>query len=346
MIVLGIETSCDETAAAVVKNGRDVLSNVVFSQVELHGPYGGVVPEIASRCHVETLPSVIERAVVDAGIQWGDLDAVAATYGPGLASSLMIGLSAGKGLAMRLGCELVAVNHVEAHLYSVFIGENAPRPALVGPMLGLVVSGGHSTLIRAPEIGVYAVCGQTIDDAAGEAFDKAAQLLGLGYPGGPEIDRVSRGVPTGAVQFPQGRPKPGNPALMGMDASLCWSFSGLKTALMYHVKQHPPRDEMAVAAIAASYQDAIVKALMSRTDKALREGRAKALVAGGGVSLNSALRQALAELAQRRGIALLLAEPPFCGDNAAMIAGLAGVGRGIKGEQAFSIDVAPNLNIA
>ncbi len=345
MIVLGIETSCDETAAAIVRDGHDVISNVVFSQVDLHGPYGGVVPEIASRCHVEILPGVIRQALDDAAMEWDDIDAVAATYGPGLASSLMIGFSAGKGLAMRLGCELVAVNHIEAHLYSVFIGDAAPRPEDVGPILALVVSGGHTALIRCNRIGDYSICGETIDDAAGEAFDKAAQLLDLGYPGGPVIDRITRGQPTDAVKFPQGRPKPGNPALMGMDASLCWSFSGLKTSLMYYLRENPLQGDEDVVRIAASYQEAIVQALVKRCDRALDAGGMDALAAGGGVSLNSRLREELGRLAERRGVPLLLAEPRFCGDNAAMIAGLAGAGQGVRGEAAFALDVMPNLEL-
>lgn len=344
MNILAIETSCDETAAAVVRDGREVLSSVVFSQVELHGPYGGVVPEIASRCHVEVLPGVIDQAREEAGLEWGRIDAVAATYGPGLASSLLVGLSAGKALALRLGRPFIAINHIEAHLYSPFLGAKAPSPASAMPALALVVSGGHTLLFRVTAPGQYVLAGRTIDDAAGEALDKAAQLLGLGYPGGPIIDRLSRDVPRDTVRFPDGRPKPGNPALGGLQADLCMSFSGLKTALMYRVRQTPPADDGEVARLAAAYQEAIVQALLSRVERALGEERV--LLAGGGVSLNSRLREQLQVLADRRGVRLLLAEPRFCGDNAAMIAGLAGAGGGVRGAEAMDLDVVPNLAVA
>ena len=183
MNVLGIETSCDETAAAVVRDGRQVLSSAVFSQVALHRPYGGVVPEIASRSHLETMPGIVERALADADVKWADVDAIAVTYGPGLANALLIGLSTAKALAMRLRKPLVGVNHLEAHIYSIFLGPDAPRPEEVMPFVALIVSGGHTCLVRVKALGVYELLGQTIDDAAGEAFDKGANLLGLGYPG-------------------------------------------------------------------------------------------------------------------------------------------------------------------
>ena len=342
--VLGIETSCDETSAAVVRGGRDVLSSVIFSQVELHGPYGGVVPEIASRSHVEALPGVVDQAVADSGVGWDGVDAVAVTYGPGLASSLMVGLSFGKGLAVRLGKPLIAMNHMHAHIYSVFIGAQAPTVAETCPFLSLVVSGGHTCVVRVTGLGGYEVLGRTIDDAAGEAFDKGANLLGLGYPGGPMIDKVARDGDPKRVRFPRGRQKPDRNPLHGVDADLCFSFSGLKTALLYHLKAHPLSDDRhEVPSLAASYQEAIVDALVQRCDRAL--GTERVLAAVGGVSLNSRLRAQLAELAERRGVKLLLAEPRFCADNAAMIAGLAGTGEGVRGPGIMTLDVDPNLEI-
>lgn len=355
MLVLGIETSCDESAAAVVENGRRVLSSVIYSQVPLHQPYGGVVPEIASRSHLEKIGGVISEAMCEAFAPgavggpvvpewWAQIDAVAVTYGPGLASSLIVGLSAAKGLAMRLAKPLAGINHIEAHLHSVFLTPSAPAPSEVGPMLGLVVSGGHTCWIDSDRPGRYRIIGQTLDDAAGEAFDKAAKLLGLGYPGGPAIDRVARqAARRDAVTFPKGNPRPGNPALGNMRAELCVSFSGLKTALMYRLREHPPRDEAEVAEIAAAYQEAIVEALAERCARALRGSRYRALAVGGGVSLNRRLRERLGEVASDAGVTLLTAEPRFCGDNAAMIAGLAGMGVGVIGDAAMRLDVAPAL---
>ena len=345
MLVLGIETSCDETAAAVVRGGREVLSSVVYSQVPLHQAYGGVVPEIASRSHLEKLPGVAREALARAGAAWGDVDAVAVTYGPGLASSLIVGLSAAKGLALALGRPLIGINHLEAHIHSVFLKPGAPDPQEVGPMLALVVSGGHTCWVDVPRAGQYRVIGQTLDDAAGEAFDKAAKLLGLGYPGGPVIDRVAKqAARRDAVVFPKGRPRPGNPALGTMKAEMCVSFSGLKTSLMYHLREHSPAPEQ-VPEIVAAYQEAIVGALADRCDCALRGGRYRALAVGGGVSLNGRLRERLAELTTAHGVDLLLAAPKDCGDNAAMIAGLAGMGGGVRGEAALRLDVVPALEI-
>jgi N6-L-threonylcarbamoyladenine synthase len=344
MNVLGIETSCDETSAAVVSDGRKVLSNVVFSQVELHEPYGGVVPEIACRCHVEALPGLIEEALHRAGLGWPQVDAVAATYGPGLASSLLVGLSAAKGLALRLDRPLRAIDHIEAHIYSVFLGETAPRMQDVCPFIALVVSGGHTGVVRVEGLGQYTLLGQTIDDAAGEAFDKGSNLLGLGYPGGPAIERAASDGDPGFVRFPRSRSRKEKGTIDGMDSELCFSFSGVKTALLYYLKEHPVSETReAVPSLAASYQEAIVDALVARCERALNGE--KCLVAGGGVSLNSRLRQRLSELSDALGVRLMLAEPRFCGDNAAMIAGLAGAGRGLDGPDAMVADVEPNLVI-
>jgi N6-L-threonylcarbamoyladenine synthase len=342
--VLGIETSCDDTAAAVVRDGRDILSSVVASQTTLHRPYGGVVPEIASRSHVENLPITIENAVRQSGVDWNGIDAIAVTYGPGLATSLLVGLSAAKGLAIRLKKPLIAVNHLEAHLYSAFLGADAPPVGDVSPLVALVVSGGHTCLIRVEGLGRYKLLGQTIDDAAGEAFDKGANLLGLGYPGGPAIDKAARGGNPEFVRFPRGVQRRDKSRVGGLDPDLCFSFSGLKTALLYYLRKNPVQSGAPeYASVVASYQEAIVDALVSRCAKAAERGTC--LVAAGGVALNSRLRSKLTTLAAEKGLRLMLAEPRFCADNAAMVAGLAGTGMSMSHAEAISIDATPSLEI-
>ena len=367
MNILGIESSCDDTACAVVKDGREVLSNVVYTQIPLHQPYGGVVPEVASRAHIEKIHGVVAEAM-KAGVS---IDAVAVTYGPGLASSLLVGLNAAKGLAMSLGVPLIGINHIEAHLHTPFLfdaGETNPQAVEQSiPALGLAVSGGHTTWVDMPSYGEYRIIGQTLDDAAGEAFDKAAKLLGLGYPGGPVIDRWAKGYWNGMTdfsdaaalkalkypdgikvrdpmpRFPKGQPRAGTAALAGLDAELCVSFSGLKTALLYYVKKNPPKDDCEKAALVAAYQEAIVGTLADRTRLALRRRDYKALIVGGGVSLNGRLRAKLAEVAADAHVPLLLAKPKYCGDNAAMIAGLAYYRRNLVGDAALKVDVNPAL---
>ena len=367
MNILGIESSCDETACAIVRDGHEVLSSVVYTQIPLHQPYGGVVPEVASRAHVEKI-----RGVVAEAMKGGEkIDAVAVTYGPGLSSSLLVGLNAAKGLSLALNVPLIGVNHIEAHLHTPFLVDapaaELPDPTALMPALGLAVSGGHTTWIDIPSYGNYTIIGQTLDDAAGEAFDKAAKLLGLGYPGGPVIDRWAKGYwngvtdftdaatlkalayPTeirlreGMPRFPKGHPRAGTAALAGLDAELCVSFSGLKTALLYHVKKMPPKDDLEKAALVAAYQEAIVGTLADRTLTALRRRSYKALIVGGGVSLNGRLRARLSEVARRAGVQLCLAAPKNCGDNAAMIAGLAYYRRNLVGEAALAVDVHPTL---
>ncbi len=347
MLVLGIESSCDETAAAVVRDGHEVLSSVIHTQIALHAPHGGVVPEIASRSHIEEIPSVIRRAVEESGCSFGDIDAVAVTYGPGLASSLLVGLSAAKGLATALGKPLIGIDHIEAHIQSAFLAPESPRKEDFLPLLALVVSGGHSAIIRVGTEGRPRVIGQTLDDAAGEAFDKAAQLLGLGYPGGPAIQKAALAA-HGELdfEFPKGRISRDNPALGRLRADLCFSFSGLKTSLRTYLQKNPVRDEEHRNRIAAAYQDAIVDALASRCTKALKTGKCKGFAVGGGVSLNAALRARLKEVAEEAGVPIFLPEPKYCGDNAAMIAALAGTGAGIRGDAAFLLDATPNLTFA
>ena len=355
MRILGIETSCDETAAAVVEDGRKVVTNVVYTQIPLHVPYGGVVPEIASRAHVEKIGEVVGTALEGAG----KIDAVAVTYGPGLSPALIVGLNAAKGLARGLGVPLIGINHIEAHLHTPFLydeGDDVPAaPEEMMPALGLAVSGGHTTWIDMPRYGEYSIVGQTLDDAAGEAFDKAAKLLQLGYPGGPKIDKIAREWFSGAagakdlIPFPKGRPREGVSALAGLPAELCVSFSGLKTALLRYVQQNGGVEALAgageVPRIVASYQEAIVQAVADRTRRALRRGSYRSLVVGGGVSLNSRLREALETLAREERVELLMAKAKYCGDNGAMIAALAYYRRNLAGEAAMAVDVNPCLEV-
>ncbi len=351
MNILGIETSCDETAAAVVKNGREVLTNVVYTQIPLHQPYGGVVPEIASRAHVEKISQVVGDAM-----KGQTVDAVAVTYGPGLSPALIVGLNAAKGLAKALKVPLIGINHLEGHLHSPFLWdapEDAthafPNPREMGHALGLVVSGGNTVWVDMPEYGRYEVIGETLDDAAGEAFDKAAKLLGLGYPGGLKIDRMSKAwmesSSSPVIPFPKGRPREGVTALAGLPAELCVSFSGLKTALLRYVQQHPEcLHEPELSHVVASYQEAIAQALADRTRTALRRARYSAFVLGGGVSLNSRIRALLTEVCAQAGVPLIMAKPKYTGDNGAMIAGLAYYRRNHEAD-AMTLDANPCLTI-
>ena len=344
LVILGIETSCDETSAAVVRGGREVLSCVVHTQPE-HRQWGGVVPELASRCHAERLPGIVRAAVESSGAGWAGIDAVAATRGPGLASSLLVGWSMAKGIALAAGRPLVAVNHIEAHLHSVFLDPAAPPPEECRPMVGLAVSGGHTSLFSVDRDGAVSLVGRTVDDAAGEALDKAAKLLGLGYPGGPVIDRISRGLVPDEGVFPEGRLH-GGAAPGGLDPELCTSFSGLKTSLLHRVRTSPPKSGAEVAQLACDYQAAVVGALVRRCGLALDRTGARFLAVGGGVSLNSSLRERLKDMCEKRGVRLLLALPKHCGDNAAMIAGLAGAGKGVPSPQSFDLDVAPSWPVS
>ena len=331
MLILGIETSCDETAAAVVRDGHEVLSNVVYTQIAHHQPYGGVVPEIASRKHVEHLPAVIEQAIGGAGVTWHQLDAIAVTHGPGLASSLLVGLSAAKGLSLRLRKPLIGINHLEAHIYSIFLdpppnATQTPTPRALSPsdpFLALIVSGGHTCFVHVAGIGRYRLLGRTLDDAAGEAFDKGANLLHLGYPGGPAIDKAAQGGNVQHVRFPRGFVKKPQARYAHLNPKFCVSYSGLKTALLYYLKAHPLAGDgdPAVAHLAATYQEAIVDTLVSRASHAVERDTTLAVV--GGVSLNRRLREKMTALAEKKRIGLVLAAPRYCTDNAAMVAGLA-----------------------
>jgi N6-L-threonylcarbamoyladenine synthase len=327
--ILGIETSCDETAAAVVEDGRRVRSSIVSSQVELHAPYGGVVPELASRAHVELIDRVVDEALIEAGVlDVGELDAVAACHGPGLAGALLVGVSAAKALALTTGLPYVQVNHLEAHLYAGWLDE----PDLEPPLAVLVVSGGHTLLVIMEGHGNYRVMGQTVDDAAGEAFDKVARFLGLGYPGGPVIDRLAAEGDPEAVVFP--RPMLGE----GYD----FSFSGLKTAVINHVRKHPDAEARDVA---ASFQEAVVDVLTAKLVAAAEDAGAPTLVLGGGVAANSRLRSRVADAASESGRRAFLPPPALCTDNAAMIAGAAWWRLEADGPTPLDAGIAPSLGL-
>jgi N6-L-threonylcarbamoyladenine synthase len=310
MLVLGLESSCDETAAAVVEDGTRVLSDVVASQVDMHARYGGVVPELASRAHVANIVPVIEEALARADTTLDELGAVAVTQGPGLIGALLVSVQAGKGIAYARGLPLVGVHHLEGHLSAVYL-EPEPPPF---PHLALVVSGGHTTLIRVDDHGRLAELGATRDDAAGEAFDKVAKLLGLGYPGGVMIDRLARtGDPT-AVRFPR--------AMTKKETGYEFSFSGLKTAVLVHVQQHgvPSTDGQALADLCASFQDTVVEVLVRKTRQAAREHGLTHVQVCGGVAANSRLRSQMAAAGAEDGFRVHVPPPKRCTDNAAMIA--------------------------
>jgi N6-L-threonylcarbamoyladenine synthase len=326
--ILGIETSCDETAAAVVEDGRIVRSSVVSSQVDLHARYGGVVPEIASRAHVEIVDDVIGQALLEAGVTWSDLDAVAAAHGPGLAGALLVGVSAAKAIALATGRPYVGVNHHEAHMYAALLED----PELEPPFVTLVVSGGHTLLIAMEKHGKYRVLGRTVDDAAGEAFDKVARFLGLGYPGGPAIDRLAvTGDPT-AIAFPRPMLADGND----------FSFSGLKTAVVQYVRKHPDAD---VADVAASFQAAVVDVLVTKLLQVAEETDISTLVIGGGVAANSALRARVADEGTTAGLRVVLPALGLCTDNAAMVAAVAWWRLAADGPTSLAAGAYPSLKI-
>ncbi len=325
--VLGIETSCDETAAAVVEDGRRVRSSVVASQVDLHARFGGVVPELASRAHVEHIDTVISEALLEAGaLDVGAVDIVAACHGPGLAGALLVGVSAAKALAVTTGLPYVGVNHLEAHLYAAWLEE----PDLEPPLAVLIVSGGHTLLVAMEDHGRYRVLGQTVDDAAGEAFDKVARFLGLGYPGGPVIDRLAAEGDATAVEFP--RPM--------RDEGLDFSFSGLKTAVVNHVRRNPDED---LRDVAASFQEAVVDVLVRKLVTAADLARAPVLVLGGGVAANSRLRDRVAQAAAATGRRAFLPPLELCTDNGAMIAATAWWRWERDGATRLDAGVAPTL---
>jgi N6-L-threonylcarbamoyladenine synthase len=303
MRILGIETSCDETAAAVVVDGTQVASSVVSSQVDLHARYGGVVPEVASRAHVETLMPVVAQALVEAGVNGSDIDAVAATVGPGLIGSLLVGVSAAKSLSLVWDVPFVAVNHLEAHLYAAFLEE----PTIELPLVVVLVSGGHTMLVSMEGHGRYRLLGQTLDDAAGEAFDKVARFLDLGYPGGPLIDRLALDGDPRSIAFP--RPM--------LNDGLDFSFSGLKTAVVNYVRKHP---DVGAADVAASFQQAVVDVLVTKARRAASQIGARGICLAGGVAANSQLRMRVLDVCEEDSLHAFIPSRSMCTDNAAMIA--------------------------
>ena len=334
MIVLGIETSCDETGVAVVQDGYTVRSNLIATQVDLHGRFGGVVPEVAARAHVETLNPLLEQAMEEAGVGFGDLDAVAVTAGPGLVGALLVGMAAAKAIAFATGAPLVAVNHLEGHIWANFLEHGPPDP----PYVCLVVSGGHTMLVHMPEPHRYVVLGQTLDDAAGEAFDKVARLLGLGFPGGPALDNLARKGDPRAVHFPRAMEDSGD---------LDFSMSGLKTAVLRRVKaDRAAGKETAAADLAAGFQEAIVDVQVKKTLAAAKGLGIGTVLLGGGVVANSRLRERIAAEGGAAGLRILFPPLALCTDNAAMIA-CAGAARFLRGERtSLDIPATPDLKLA
>ena len=328
MKILGIETSCDETAAAVVVDGHQVLSSVVSSQVDLHAAFGGVVPEIASRAHVELLTPVVAEALVEAGLDGAGVGAVAATVGPGLVGSLLVGLSAAKAFALVWGVPFVGVNHLEAHIYAAFLEE----PDLEPPLVVLIVSGGHTLLVAMEGHGRYRLLGSTIDDAAGEAYDKVARFLGLGYPGGPAIDRLAMQGDPEAVQFPRGLLREGYD----------FSFSGIKTSVVTYVRKHP---DVAVADVAASFQEAVVDVLVTKAQRAAAEIGATGIVLGGGVAANTRLRERVLDACIADGLRGFLPSREMCTDNAAMVAAAGYFRLRSDGPTSLGVGADPNLGL-
>jgi N6-L-threonylcarbamoyladenine synthase len=328
--VLGIETSCDETAVAVVEDGR-VLSNLIASQVDLHARFGGVVPELASRAHVEALTPLTESALDRAGCGFGELEGVAVTVGPGLVGALLVGIAAAKGVAFATGAPLVGVNHLEGHLYANLLEHEGP----LTPCIGLVVSGGHTMLVHMVGEHRYRVLGQTVDDAAGEAFDKIARFLGLGFPGGPALDRLSRQGDPSAIAFPRA---------MADSGDYDFSLSGLKTSVVRHVKRERAEGrDVDLADVAASFQEAIVDVQVSKTMRAAAETDADTVLLGGGVVANTRLRERMDAAAAERGVRVCYPSGDLCTDNGAMIAH-AGASRLARGERTpFDVPAEPAL---
>ena len=315
MLVLGIETSCDETSASVVKDGKEILSNVVSSSLKHHRTFGGVVPEIASRHHVENIDIVIDRSLHTAGIRIEDIDAVAVTHGPGLVGALLVGLSCAKAIAAILDIPLIAVDHVKSHIYSSLMGKNTPS----FPFIGLVISGGHTRLSLVEDFDKFTTLGDTLDDAIGEAYDKVAKILGMGYPGGPIIDKLAKKGNPSSIKF----------TCRSVNGGMDFSFSGIKTAVLYYVRSQKSevREQKSEvrgqrADIAASFQENALKVIMNNSLRAMEKYNIKTLVIGGGVSANSRFREMVSEKSRLKNFKAYFPPMELCSDNAAMIAGL------------------------
>ena len=333
VLILAIESSCDETAASVVKNGRTILSNVISSQIALHTLYGGVVPEIASRKHIEKINQVVEEALTEADVTLEDLDAVGVTYGPGLVGALLVGVAEAKAISYAKKLPLIGVHHIEGHVSANYI----EHPDLKPPFMCLIVSGGHTHLVIVKDYGEFEILGRTRDDAAGEAFDKVARAIGLGYPGGPKIDKVSKEGNPHAIEFPRAK-------IAG--AEFDFSFSGVKSAVLNYLNQCEMKGiKISQADVAASFQQSVVDVLAGRAIAAAKKLGEKRIAVAGGVAANSALRQRLKEECEKEGIALCYPSPIYCTDNAAMIAAqgyyeyIAGVRSG------WDLNAVPNLKI-
>lgn len=333
VVILAIESSCDETAAAVVKNGREVLSNVIYSQIELHTLYGGVVPEIASRKHIEKINQVIEEALRQADKTLKDIDAIAVTYGPGLVGALLVGVSAAKAISFATGIPLIGVHHIEGHISANYIENLELEP----PFICLVVSGGHSHLVKVADYGQYEILGRTRDDAAGEAFDKVARAIGLGYPGGPKIDKVSKEGNPDAIHFPRAKVE---------GAVYDFSFSGLKSSVLNYINSCEMKGiPLNVPDIAASFQKAVVDVLVEHSMDAVEKYGFQRFAIAGGVASNSGLREAMKKACAEKNIEFYHPSPIYCTDNAAMI-GVAGYYEYIKGTRsALDLNAVPNLKL-
>lgn len=333
VLILAIESSCDETAASVVKNGRQVLSNVISSQIALHTLYGGVVPEIASRKHIEKINQVIEEALSQAGVTLEEITAVGVTYGPGLVGALLVGVAEAKAIAYAAKKPLVGVHHIEGHVSANFI----EHPDLEPPFVCLIVSGGHTHLVIVKDYGEFEILGRTRDDAAGEAFDKVARSVGLGYPGGPKVDKAAKEGNKHAVEFPRAKVE---------GAPYDFSFSGLKSAVLNYINHAQMKgEEINVADLAASFQNAVVEALVSRAVAAAKEFGYDKLAIAGGVASNSALREAMKEACEKEHLSFYYPSPIFCTDNAAMI-GVAAYYEYINGTRhGWDLNAVPNLKL-
>ncbi len=341
MKILGIETSCDETAAAVIEDGRHIVSNVVATQVDMHARYGGIVPEVASRQHMRTIIPVVDQALEQAGLELHQLDGVAVTHGPGLAGALLVGVNTAKGMALSHGLPFIGVNHLEGHVYAAWLEDSVDPEARPGfPIMCLITSGGHTDLILMEGHGQYRLIGRTRDDAAGEAFDKAARVLGLGFPGGPEIQRVAEDAEGLEPNLP--RPRIRN--------SLDFSFSGLKTAVLRRAElkgMYPPPEDQdldasEVSEVARAFQEAIVDSMVTRTLDAVKQHKVNGIILGGGVAANSLLRK---EMSERSPIEVIVPRPGLCTDNGAMIGAAAYFTMRNEVSYQWNLDVVPSLRL-
>lgn len=334
VLILAIESSCDETAASVVENGRNVLSNIISSQIEIHKEFGGVVPEVASRKHIENINDVVEQALNKANVKPRDIDAVAVTYGPGLVGALLVGINFAKGLSFAWDKPLIGVNHIEGHISANYIEDKDLKP----PFISMVVSGGHTHLVNVKDYGDYEILGMTRDDAAGEAFDKVARAIGLGYPGGPLIDKAAKTGNKEAIKFPR---------VVIDEDTLDFSFSGLKSAVLNYLHNKEQKNEIInVEDVAASFQEAVTDVLVMKTIKAAKQNHIKTIALAGGVASNSRLRERLQEECTKYGYKFVKPSPILCTDNAAMI-GCSGYYKYIKNQFAdLSLNAMPNLDLA